>query len=179
IITGVYIEFWWLAPFFNSLPYSFGPLIYFYMKALTEPGIRYSRLQLLHALPVVLAAIYYSAVFFLPAVAREAFLYRIYFDKSLAASLSMYISMTQALIYVLLCFRLFKAHSQKIKKTYSDLEKINLAWIRHLVVLFIAIWVVAAGLQSFLPEELISAKLDDAITYFCCPCLFLPSVTGE
>ncbi|MCP4155795.1 MAG: AraC family transcriptional regulator, partial [bacterium] len=41
-----------------------------------------------------------------------------------------------------------------------------LAWIRHLVVLFIAIWVVAAGLQSFLPEELISAKLDDAITYF-------------
>lgn len=166
VITGIYLKLWWLSPFVSALPFTFAPLCYFYIKALTVPKFRFSWVHLLHVLPTGLAMVYYASVFFLPENTRLVFLHNIYFQTSPAAHVSVFISLTQALVYILLCLRLFKRHSQRIKKSYSDLEKVDLAWIRHFVVLFIVIWVVTAGLQSFLPEELIVKKMDDAVTYF-------------
>ncbi|MCP4213212.1 MAG: AraC family transcriptional regulator [bacterium] len=166
VATGLYVDFWWLAPFLHSLPYSFGPLLYFYIKALTTPGFRFSRLQWLHALPIGLSGAYFGAVFFMTETVGQEFLYNAYFKVSAVTYISIVLSLAQALVYILLCLKLFKSHSQKIKKSYSDLEKINLAWIRHLLVLFIVAWVVTVGLQSLLPEELLAKKLDDAITFF-------------
>ncbi len=166
VSSGIYIKLWWLSPFFNSLFYSFGPLLYMYIKSLTTPQFQLSKKYFLHMIPMALSLLYYSSIFFLPSKMHQNFLYETYFEINLISYISMFISLSQVLFYIILCFRLFRMHSKNIRKSYSELGNVSLIWIRHLVVLIIAIWITAVGLQSFLPEELIKTKMDDAITFF-------------
>lgn len=166
VSAGIYKKLWWLSPFFNMLPYLFGPMIYFYIRALTTPRFGFKKSHLLHALPAIAWAIFYSKVFFLHPSHRTPFLYKVYFQTSLESYTSIFVSLTQILFYILLCLRLFKNHSKKIKQSYSQLEKVNLDWIRYLLILLIITWTAAVGLQSFLPGEMIVKKFDDAVIYF-------------
>ncbi len=162
----LYLHFPFLAPFFNSLPFIFGPLFYLYIKALTHPRFHFTKTDLWHGLPLVITFVYYSSVYFMPAAKQMVFLEKIYFEQSIVSYLSIALSLAQTFIYMVLCLRLLQSHTRKIKESFSDLERINLSWIRHLVFMFVLIWLIVVGLQAFLPEPLLEEKLDDAVTYF-------------
>lgn len=166
VSSGTYLKLWWLSPFYGGLPYTFGPLLYFYIRALTQSRFHFRRRDILHALPSIIFILLYSVIFFIPGINKSALLHKIYFETSVFSYISVVLSLTQALIYILLCLQLLKNHLIRIKGSYSELAKINLEWIRHLVILFILIWLIAVGLQSLLPEKMILEKLDDAVTYF-------------
>jgi AraC-like DNA-binding protein len=154
------------APFLAALPFTYGPLFYLYIRALTRRRFRFTKIDILHTLPSAAALLYYSSLFIKPAGERIVFLEEIYFQQSFPSYASMVISLLQTFIYVVLCIRLLRTHSRKIKESFSALEKINLSWIRHMVFMFILIWLIVVGLQSFLPDALLREKLDDAVTYF-------------
>lgn len=154
------------APFLAALPFTYGPLFYLYIRALTFRPFGFKRIDLLHALPSVAALIYYSSLYFKQEGARIMFLEQIYYQQSIASYLSMILSLLQTFIYVVLCVRLLRNHTRKIKESFSALEKINLSWIRHMVIMFFMIWLIVVGLQSLLPDTLLREKLDDAVTYF-------------
>ena len=160
----LYIPF--LAPFFSSLPFIFGPLFYLYIKSLTHHRLLFSKTDLWHGLPLVITFLYYSSVYFMPKAEQMVFLEKIYFQQSISSYLSIALSLAQTFIYMVLCLRLLQSHTRKIKESFSDLERINLSWIRHLVFMFVFTWLIVLILQAFLPEPLIEEKLDDAITYF-------------
>lgn len=166
VSSGTYLKLWWLFPFYSGLPYIFGPLIYFYIRALTQPLFHFRRRDILHTLPAIMSILLYYVIFLFPAINKYALLHKMYFETSVFSYISIVLFLTQALIYILLCLNLLKNHMIRIRGSYSELAKINLGWIRHLIILFILIWLIAVGLQSLLPEKMIIEKLDDAVTYF-------------
>jgi AraC-like DNA-binding protein len=97
---------------------------------------------------------------------QMVFLEKIYSSQSMFSHFSIALYLLQAFIYLILCLHLLVVHIQKIKQTFSAIERINLSWIRHLIFLFILIWVIVLGLQAFLPKHLLIENLDDAVTYF-------------
>jgi len=140
-----------LAPFFNALPYTFGPLLFLYIRALTHRRFSLTKIDGLHAIPAVLALLYYSSVYFMPSALSYIFT---------AAGL------LQALIYVVLCFRLLRIHARKVKESFSAVEKVNLSWVHHHVSIYIVIWAIACGLQAFPPGGVMVENPGVAITYF-------------
>lgn len=155
------------SPIFTSVPFTFGPLLYFYIKALTRPRFSFKRIHLLHGIPFAAAFIYYWYIYFgTTGAERLVMLEGVYFQPSPAAYVSMVASLLQAFIYIVFCFHAQAVHARKVKESFSSLDKVNLSWIRHLVFLFVSIWIIVTGLQWFLPAGLIEQKVDDAITYF-------------
>jgi AraC-like DNA-binding protein len=108
----------------------------------------------------------HSQIYFLSLAEALGYLERIYFQSSPAAYFSIFLNLTQTFLYLLFCLRLLYRHEKRMKQSFSALEKVNLSWIRHLVIMFVFIWVVAVAIQGFLPDAMIQAKLDDGITYF-------------
>ncbi len=166
VSSGIYIKLWWLSPFFNSLPFSFGPLLYFYIKSLTIMQFRLNGKELLHFTPLGLSFILYSSVFFISKNALQNYFNNIYFQSSIFSIFSMVIIFIQIFIYILLCLKLFKNHALKIRKSYSYLGKVSLIWIRDLVILLIIMWLISVSLQSLLPYEFIKNRLDNAMSFF-------------
>ncbi len=166
VTSGLYLELWWLSPFINAIPYSFAPLLYLYIRTLTEPQSRLSAKTAYHFSPSILFFFIYSSIYLIPPEQISRYFENLYFKSSTIAYLSISISLSQAFVYIFLCLRITHAHAAKIKNSYSEIDRIGLEWIRYLVSLFIIIWIIAVGLQSLLPEALIQNRTDDAITYF-------------
>jgi len=162
----LYYSFPYAAPFFSAIYFIFAPLLFLYIKALTQKDFKFKRIDILHTIPSLLNILYFSIVFFIPLSERIAFLEKVYFKQTIVTYISITLSLFQNFFYLMLCLGLIKKHSQKIKESFSVIEKINLSWMRHLVIMYGMILVVAFVLQGFLPKTLMTEKLDDAITFF-------------
>jgi len=155
-----------LAPFFNALPYTFGPLLFLYVRALTHRRFTLTKIDGLHAVPAVLVLLYYSSLYFMPSAEKIALPEKIYFQQTVFSYTSIAAGLLQALIYVVLCFRLLRIHTRKIKESFSAVEKVNLSWVHHRVSIYIVIWAIACGLQAFPPGGPTAENPDVAIAYF-------------
>jgi AraC-like DNA-binding protein len=117
-----------------------GPFLYFYVRELSSPSRRvFSRIQLLHFLPVTASALLIFYYFIAYGHAPEW-----------AASCCTLIEGTQfnvrdiALIpvalhkvtYWTLSLLLVMAYSARIKQSFSSIDKISLSWLRTLILLF-------------------------------------------
>lgn len=166
VFHKLYRNYPFLSPFFTSLPFTFGPLLFFYIKALTRPRFAFKRIDLLHGIPFAGALVYYLFRYVITSgPERLAMLEDIYFKPTAAAYVSMVTILLQAFVYIVFCFHEQIQHARNVKDSFSSVDKVNLSWMRHLVFLFIAIWVIATALQWFLPPVLLEQKVDDAITY--------------
>jgi AraC-like DNA-binding protein len=112
----------------------FAPLLYYYVQALTRSGFILRRRDSLHLLPcctIILLAILQS---FIPE--------ELSWDRQFNM-LMPWLLMMQMFIYLYLSLRLLHTHQQKIKATFSALEKINLRWLYFLISGQLVIWPVA------------------------------------
>ena len=176
-------EFLYQAGFFDSLPHLlhllapidllYGPLIYLYVAQLTRQSkqamiIRDYR----HYLPA-LAGILLLLPFYLMTGADK-----LDFTESLrrggamenAAQLVqggfitfMLATIVQLGLYLLVSIRLLIAHAARIRNEFSDIDRINLVWLRNLLVGLVCIYLLYLG-DQFFPDLLGINVLGDAIT---------------
>ncbi len=117
------------------LLFLFGPLFYFYVATLTSFVTKFKKIYLLHILPFVIIALYVAPYFFASDL-----------EKKLSAnSLTVVdeifelVTVIHIIVYYIISYRLLNKYSQKIKNFFSDTEKINLLWLRTVIVINIVI----------------------------------------
>ncbi|ASU33355.1 AraC family transcriptional regulator [Mucilaginibacter xinganensis] len=119
----------YFLPIFYS--FSFGPLIWFYVRSLISQEFRFRRVDLLHFIPVAVQASLYLFLtccsypvksWYWENVHRQ-YTYRIEFDGT-------WISMT---VYLLLSFRLLRNYQAWVANNFSELSRIRLNWLKAIL----------------------------------------------
>lgn len=123
--------------YFKPIYYSFafGPLIYLYVKSITNASFRWQKKDLLHFLPVLVqAALYwylnfqdYSFKRWYWLEVHQPFTYRLEFDGT-------FVSLA---VYLILSLRILRNYQRWIKDNFSELSRITLTWLRILLVLLL------------------------------------------
>lgn len=117
------------------LAFLYGPLLYLYAHALSNQARRFRRAYLWHFLPFLLLVLGLLPFYLQPGAAKLAFLHDAE-PEWLAQVLGVinHGKLIHALLYVGLIFRLLHRHRRRIRDRYSDVDRINLAWLRNLLV---------------------------------------------
>lgn len=112
----------------------FGPLFYFYIKILTFKPFNFSRKDILHFLPFLLSFGFIIPFYFVTDTKNEIH----FISKILSGFIIFHIT-----FYMVWCIKLLLDHSKRIKDTFSNIDKINLRWLRFLMIGFSVIWFIA------------------------------------
>lgn len=118
-----------------NLPYEFlhGPLLYLFVKSLTNPEKFEKRKWLLHfTIPVI---IFFSTLPILTLSDKERIIFYKTNGKSVESFLFdwSYLMMISGSIYIYITIVLLYKHKKRIQKQFSYIEKINLNWIWFLI----------------------------------------------
>jgi AraC-like DNA-binding protein len=148
-ISGVYGQDpdFYFKPIYYS--FAFGPLIYFYVKSLTNSAFRFRSIHLLHFIPVIAQAGLYWFLTFKDYEFRNWYwqqvhlpwTYRIEFNGT-------FLSLA---IYIGLSFWLLRSYQKWVNNNFSESSRIRLDWLRLLLALFILLcvqWLVEVILRE-------------------------------
>jgi AraC-like DNA-binding protein len=135
----------------------YGPLAFFYVRALTSPkGFALRWEHLLHLIPFGIHIIILTPFYLIPADEKGRLLELIIslMDKERDFNVDpmFLILVIQVAIYLIVSLRLIVAYSSKLKQNFSSVEKINLAWLRDLFVAFFCLWCVFSLTSAFAPR---------------------------
>jgi AraC-like DNA-binding protein len=134
------------------LPFLFGPLLYLYIVALTRPASRFEARWLLHGLPFGVAALYWLQTFYLRPGAEKLALASAYSAGAIQAPLPLQLLdlslLAQAMACLLASWLALRAYSRRIEGYFSDVARIDLRWLRRMVLAHAAVWsiVIVSGL---------------------------------
>ena len=160
--TVYYTKEWYKSyPWFMGVTYSvaylYGPIFYLYTKLLTKKIERVALINILHFLPFIAGYLLLIPIVLLPVnerivyvegmiAGREPIIYSLY---------ERFISV-QGIIYTVLTIRLVATYNRKIKEHFSNIEKINLNWLKYLTLGMIVCWSIAAismVVDLFIPND--------------------------
>jgi AraC-like DNA-binding protein len=140
-VLGLYDESPALVILMGSVALAYGPLFYLYIRAMTAVDRPWALAVIFHAVPFLLGLLAYGAYSRYPAggPAWPGIIGWIARHPWLAVT---WLSTLQTVVYVASIVRLLRAYSERIKATYSTIDKINLAWLRRRLAIYASIWVV-------------------------------------
>jgi AraC-like DNA-binding protein len=138
----------YFLPIFYS--FAFGPLIYFYVRSLTNSTFRFERKYWLHFVPVAVQALLYlfltcqsySFRNWFWANVHNPFTYRIEFDGT-------WLSL---LVYLVLSLRLLRNYSRYVNENFSETSQLTLRWLQVLLVILAVVcgqWAIELILRDF------------------------------
>lgn len=130
--------------------FAFGPLIYLYVRSITNFDFRLKRIHLLHFIPVLFqAGLYlflqfkdYSFKHWYWLEVHQKYTYRIEFDGT-------FISLA---VYSLLSLLIILPYQKWLKEQYSETSKLNLNWLKIILALLILLsiqWFIEVVLRDF------------------------------
>lgn len=134
----------------NPLPFLFGPLLYLYVTALTRPASRFEARWLVHGLPFAADLLYHLQGFYLKSGAEKLALAQAFLAGDAPPALRFFqaLQLVQAVSYLLASWLALRHYARKIEGYFSDVARIDLRWLRTLVLLHASVWsvVIAARL---------------------------------
>jgi AraC-like DNA-binding protein len=126
------------------LPFLYGPLIYFYVKAMDSSSGRLRAMDWLQFLPIVLVALY-----MIPFYAQSG-VSKLHLHASPEGhpwnqrlTLINYVKFVYGLGYLVGAFVLLRRHRRRVRNTFSNVEHITLHWLRNLLVGGMVVWVIS------------------------------------
>ena len=131
--TRIYLYLPWLIGLLPHLYMLFGPLLYFYVRAQTTPRFVFRARHMLHLIPFGLSVAFLVPYYFRDAAAKIATYESLALHTSIAYHVLLVLRILHISVYLILTLKLLKAHQANIIDTHSSLDKIKLAWIRHLI----------------------------------------------
>ena len=135
--TKAFLYFPFLLDVFKPIPFTFFPLFYLYIKALTTPEFQLKRSYLLHLTPAILF-LFYNLPFILKSSEEKLNWMNSHSPgDSPEIHVVFAIIIIQAAVYICLSFQLLKRHGKTIRETFSDIQAINLSWLRLLLTGFL------------------------------------------
>lgn len=124
----------------HTIFFLFGPLIFFYVKALTSQQMKFYFKYSLHLVPFFFFILLYYYIGHIS--------YQSDFVQILNALLP-WLMMVQMLIYLFSALQLLKKYSNEIHNNFSSLEKINLNWLHFLMICQFIIWPLSFVVEMF------------------------------
>jgi len=139
-ITGEITEYPFLLGIEHPLPLFHGVFLYLYVSFLTDQLPEHRKILILHFMP---AAVFYLALvpFFLLPADQKIEVYRNHgAGHELFMVLKRYAITCSGVLYVTWCAIMLSRHREAIRDRFSDLEKVNLQWLRILTFGMGGIW---------------------------------------
>lgn len=141
ILFGYYKAF---PPFMGitySFPFLYGPIFYIYARLISSSETSFNPKYYLHFIPFVLVVIYGIVFVYLKSNEFKLSLMKVGAEKSLPGiEFISYLKPIHGMIYVFLTIHVVRVFNDKIKDSFSNIERINLNWLRHLTVGLIVVW---------------------------------------
>ena len=152
----------------SGVVYLIGPLHFLYARTLISPTAALSRKDLLHFIPFAGFYLYFLFPFYL-----QSGEYKISFFHGIeengptpALIVFSWVVLVQGITYMVVTFRILRAHSVDIRNTFSSLERINLDWLKKITVMTLIVWalgIVIEILQIFDHKSPIQGSVPIAI----------------
>ncbi len=149
-------------------PFLYGPIFYLYAILLTGERRRLEWKDLLHFLPAAVTLGLTSWVYFLTGQEKIDFIRTMDIAQPAFFKVIKCLVPIQGLTYTVLTIRVLARHNKRIRDAFSNIDRINLLWLRTLTIGVGIIWsvVVASVVVSGLLYDLNPPGFDVAI-YFC------------
>ncbi len=150
-------------PIIAALSIIYGPLLFFYIVAVTRYDYKFRYRDILHLLPLVLGFV--IAMFSIFFISDKETHHKI-------ESTIVFMSFFSFACYLVPANIRLAQYARMIKNNFSNLEKINLYWLRFLIGLLTSFWLVAFIFDTFLRMEnwdivwLVSSLVIFIISYF-------------
>jgi AraC-like DNA-binding protein len=148
-------------------PFLYGPLFYLYARLLTSEKRKLEWKNVLHFLPAFLILVYASPVYFLTGPEKIDFISLMNTDRPLEFSIIDNLKPIHGFIYTILVIRVIARHNRRIRDAFSNIDLINLLWLRSLTIGVAIIWSIVVG--SVLSADLFNLHFSgfDFAIYFC------------
>jgi AraC-like DNA-binding protein len=162
---GLYDVWPVLSILMGSVILTYGPLFYFYIRAMTVRNRQWTPIDVLHGIPFFLGMLVYGAYLRSPAGGSVS-LGVIGFAVRSPWIVVLILSILQTIGYIASIIRLLREHSERIKAAYSTIDRINLGWLRRRLVIYAAIWAVGLALVAAVTPESRAVGLVGQIVFF-------------
>lgn len=139
---------WYFAPIYYS--FAFGPLLYFYVRSLTNHDFRWRPRHLWHFVPVLLQALLYGWLRLQPYDTRNWFWQHVH--RPYTYRLEFIGTWLSLVVYVVLSQRLLGQYRRWLPENFSETSQLRLQWLRTLLVLVGIVslqWVLEVVLREF------------------------------
>lgn len=151
LLSSVYYSLGWYRTYihFSGFTYplalTYGPLFYFYVRFLTKEAEHFHFKNFLHFIPIIFVYLIMLPVFIYPADKKLAFVEMMLVNKqSLLYDIIEAFMPVQGVIYTIFVVGLVMKYNNRIKENYSNIEKINLDWLKYLTFGMIFCWLTVA-----------------------------------
>lgn len=116
-----------------------GPLMYLYIRQLIHPQSQFKPKGLLHFLPFV---IYCAIIMPLDSIPRFGPVTKTLMLYSNALTTIIWsITLIQITVYVAISHRMIKQHQRRIRECFSEIDRINLSWIKYFISILLCIYI--------------------------------------
>ncbi len=130
------------------LPFLFGPLIYLYAITASDRTRRLRPLDALHLAPFVLVILAGLPIYLLGAEEKVAFMNALARgERPWLLRVADPLKVVSGVTYATVTLLFLRRHAERVKDSYSHVERVNLRWLMWLGTLAAATWLLAATLQ--------------------------------
>jgi AraC-like DNA-binding protein len=142
---GWYIHYPHLMGIAYPFPLLYGPLFYLYAAFVSNKMDRFRKLDWLHFLPAAVVYTLSLPVLFYSGEDKIIFVKNMMHGNPppLFAFFGAIIPI-QGLLYTIFTIKIVKVYNRKIKDEFSNIDLINLNWLRHITIAMIFIWSIVA-----------------------------------
>ena len=146
------------------LPFLYRPLIYLYAIAASDQGYHLTRRHVLHFVPFLATVLLGLPIYLMDAGEKMAF-----YQRLLAGDVPMWIRIADpikyvsGIAYVIATILFLRRHRERVKNSYSSIERVNLRWLLWLGGSAAAIWTLAIGIGIAEGMGLMNARGDDYV----------------
>ncbi len=130
-----------MSQVFPALIFAMGPLLFFYVRALTNKDFTLNWKHLLHFIPLLVLLLLLIPYFSLSTSEKLKIILQEY-DQPDTDLIIPYIANIQIFIYLLLSMRAVRKYSDNVKDYFSNTDKVSLQWLIYLMIALSLIWAV-------------------------------------
>lgn len=139
-VAGIYLEHNYLAFFLNTLPLLFGPILWLLSKSVTQENVSFTKKDGIHFSPYILTFFLFILVYHIQnSDVKAEFIQKALVDQDTTTILPSFLLFFSIGVYIFYSMRLLNAYRNRIKNNVSDVSKINLEWLEHVLIGFIGI----------------------------------------
>ena len=141
LMFGYYKEFPHFTGITYAFPFLYGPIFFIYARLISSGENSFYPKYYLHFIPFMLVVMYGIMFVYLKNTDFKINLIQNKTDALLPGlQLISFLKPVHGIIYVFLTIKVVRVYNEKIKDSYSNIERINLNWLRHLIIGLIFVW---------------------------------------
>jgi len=145
---GWHHEFPWFMGATYPVAYLYGPIFYLYTKLLAKKIERVKIINLLHLVPFLIGYIIIIPIYLLPIPERINYVEKMIADQHpMIYNIYENLIPVQGIIYTVLTILLVTEYNKKIRERFSNVERINLNWLKYIAFAAVVCWSIAAASQ--------------------------------